>query len=407
MSNLQEASDLENTVAISARRFEESPFRERTDRPEMVRGVYAGRYFAIYFGEDWVEKYWVMRQKALIFDVPEKPVEISGPDSVPFLEKVLARRVSTMVEGRGYYSLACTHQGGIFMDGIVFRLGQNRFWYVQADGPFEAWLMAHSGGFDVTVSDPGSRVLQIQGPASLDIMDAASGGAIDGTMKYYRSGHFDIGGQELYVSRTGFTGEMGFEIYCNGAKTDHLALWDHLMACGAPHGLEFSSTRALTVRRIEGGILGNLTDMDATMTPFEAGLARFVHMDKGDFIGRDALVGKDTRSCLFGLTCETATPSAGSAVVDGEHAVGWITAGVPSLTLGLGIGYVRFRTPGDWVGRTLGLRLPDGTMHHGEVVELPFYDREKNIIRGVDRSIPGRGLSGDGSRQAGMSHGAG
>ena len=85
-------------------------------------------------------------------------------------------------------------------------------------------------------------------------MKDASGGAIDENMKYFRSGYFDLGGQTLYVSRTGFTNELGFEVYCDGANTDHLALWDHLITCGEPHGMEFSSTRALTIRRIEGGI---------------------------------------------------------------------------------------------------------------------------------------------------------
>ena len=390
MSNLQEASDLTNTVAISARRFEESPFIERTDSPNMVRGVYAGRYFPIFMGEDWIEYYWRLRQKALIFDVPEKPVEISGPDAVPFLDWVLSRNIKATVQGRGYYAIACTPQGGIFMDGIMFRLDENRFWYVQADGPFETWLLANSGGFDVKITDPRSRVIQIQGPASMAIMNSASGGAIDDSLKYFRSDYYDIGGQRLYVSRTGFTNELGYEIYCDGASTDHLALWDHLMACGEPHGMAFSSTRALTIRRIEGGILGNLTDMDSTMTPFEAGLAPFINMNKGDFIGREALIGKDTRSCLFGLTCATETPAAGSEVLNDGKVVGRITAGVPSPTLELGIGYVRFNAPGDWVGKVLPMRLPNGSVHEGEIVELPFFDREKNIVRGVDRTIPKR-----------------
>ncbi|WP_299849880.1 hypothetical protein [uncultured Roseovarius sp.] len=308
MSNVREVSDLANNISISARRFEESPFIARTDCPEMIRGVYAGRFFPIHIGEDEIEKYWCLRQKALIFDVPEKPVEISGPDVVPFLEKVFARKVSTMSEGRGYYALACTPQGGVFMDGVMFRLGKDRFWYVQADGPFETWLVAHSGGFNLTISDPKSRVLQVQGPASIDIMKAASDGAIDETMKYFRSGFFDLGGQRLYASRTGFTNELGFEIYSDGVNTDHLALWDHLMGCGAPYGMEFSSTRALTIRRIKGGILGNLTDMTPDMIPFEAGLASFINMDKGGFIGREALVGRDTRSCLFGLTAPQKRP---------------------------------------------------------------------------------------------------
>ena len=388
MKNLQEASDLENTVRISARRFEESPFIERTDSPQMIRGVYAGRYLPIYLGEDPVEKYWTLRRKALIFDVPEKPVEIAGPDAAPFLEKVLSRKVSTLEEGRGLYAIACTPQGGVFMDGILFKLEENRYWYVQADGPFETWLMAHSGGFDVTVSDPNSRVLQIQGPASIDIMKAASNNVIDENLRYFRSGFFELGGQKLYVSRTGFTGELGYEIYCNGASTDHLALWDHLIAAGEPFGMEFSSTRAMTIRRIEAGILGNLTDMDTTMTPFEAGLEPFINMNKGDFIGRASLEDKDRRSCLLGVTCQTETPAAGSAIIQNSNEVGYITAGVPSPTLECGIGYVRFMEPGDWIGQQLSLKLPSGQTHQCKVVELPFFDRDKNIVRGVDRSIP-------------------
>ena len=390
MGNFQEASDLENTVGISARRFEESPFIQRTQHPDMVRGVYAGRYFAISLNEDYIEKYWCLREKALIFDTPEKPVEISGPDAEAFLDYVLARKVYTMNEKRGYYAIACTAKGGVFMDGMVFRFGKNRFWYVQADGPFENWLMAHSGAFDVTISDPRVRVLQIQGPASLDIMKKASDGAVDESLKYFHSGFFNIGGQRLYISRTGFTNELGYEIYCGAAETDHIALWDHLMACGAPYGMEFSSTRALTIRRIEGGILGNLTDMTPDMTPFEAGLSPFIDMTKPDFIGRGALVGKDTRSCLLGLTCETVTPLSGSAILDKGVKVGHITAGVPSPTLGLGIGYVRFYETGDWVGRTLFMQMSDGTKHEGIIVDLPFFDKEKRLVKGLDRNLPKR-----------------
>ena len=348
MGNFQELSDLKKTVKISARRFEESPYIERTNSPEMVRGVYAGRYFAISLGEDPIQKYWLLRQKAAMFDVPEKPIEISGPDAAAFLEKVMTRKVSTIKEGRGYYSLACTPQGGIFMDGVIFKFSENKFWYVQADGPFEDWLLAHSKGFDVKILDPKSRVIQIQGPASIDIMKAASNGKINENMQYYRSGFFDLGGQNLYVSRSGFTNELGFEIYSDGFKTDHLALWDHLMNCGKPFGMELSATRAMTIRRIEAGIFGNLTDIDTTINPFEAGLGFCVNMDKEDFIGRDALLNKDKGTCLFGLTCKTDTPVSGSKVIDEDKIVGHITAGVHSLTLNTGIGYVRFYEPKDW-----------------------------------------------------------
>ena len=390
MGNFQELSDLKKTIKISARRFEESPYIDRTNCPEMVRGVYAGRYFAMSLGEDPIQKYWLLRQKAAIFDVPEKPIEISGPDSIPFLEKVMTRKVASIKEGRGYYSLACTHQGGIFMDGVIFKFNENKFWYVQADGPFEDWLLAHSGGFNVKISDPKSRVLQIQGPASIDIMKAASNGKIDENMPYYRSGFFDLGGQQLYISRSGFTNELGFEIYSDGFTTDHLALWDHLMDCGKQFGMELSATRAMTIRRIEAGIFGNLTDIDTTINPFEAGLGFCVNMDKGDFIGREALVNKDIRTCLLGLTCKTETPVSGSKVLNGSKIVGHITAGVHSPTLNTGIGYVRFYEPNDWPGKNLDLKLPNGNLHKAKIVNLPFFDKEKHIVKGIDRRIPSR-----------------
>ena len=212
MGNFQEDSDFNNNVGISARRFEESPFISRHDTSNMVRGVYADRFFAVHNNDDHIAKYWTLRRKALIFDVPEKPVEISGKDAVPFLEKVLTRKVASMKEGRGYYALACTPNGGIFMDGVVFRFSDTKFWYVQADGPFEAWLTALSDGFEVEITDPHSRVIQIQGPASVSIMNEVSNGVIDESMGYFRSGFFEIGGQNLYVSRTGFTNELGLSL---------------------------------------------------------------------------------------------------------------------------------------------------------------------------------------------------
>ena len=386
--NLQEPEDRSNTVRVSGRRFEESPYVSRYDSPELVRGVYAGRFFAIFNGDDPVEKYRVLRRKALIFDTPEKPVEVSGPGAGVFLDKVLARTVSTLRVGRGRYAIACTPQGGVFMDGVVFRLADNRFWYVQADGALETWFLAHSEGFDITISDPGSRVIQIQGPASMDIMRAASAGRIDEGMRYFQAGFFDLGGQEVYVSRTGFTGELGYEIYSLGDATNHLALWDHLMASGEPYGMEFSSTGSMTIRRIEAGILGNTTDMDTTMTPFEAGLGAFIDTDRDDFVGRTALLRADRRPVLHGLKCADAVPSVGSTVLDGDTPVGRMTMGVHSPSLECGIGYAKFGEPGDWKGRPLRIKLPTGDVHPCEIVDLPFVDPEKLLVRGLARTVP-------------------
>ena len=119
----------------------------------------------------------------------------------------------------------------------------------------------------------------------MNTMKKASDGAIDEKLKYFRSGFFNIGGESLYVSRTGFTNELGHEIYCCAAETDHISLWDYLLECGTPYGIEFSSTKAMTIRRIEWGILGNVTDMAQDVTKFEAGLMPFVDMEKFDFMG--------------------------------------------------------------------------------------------------------------------------
>ena len=381
-------SDARQTVRVSSRRFEASPFFDCYVNADTVMGVYAGRYYAVWNGEDGIETYWALRRKAVLYDVPERPVQIEGPDVLRFMERVFARRVSNLAVGRGRYAIACTPKGGVFIDGVLFNLANGRYWYVQPDGGLEAWLLAHSEGFDVSISDPRSRVLQIQGPASLAIMKAASAGAIDERMGYFHSGFFDLGGQELYVSRTGWTGEMGFEIYTQGAKTDCKRLWQHLFDVGTPHGMVFGSITSMEIRRIEAAILDSGTDMDTTMTPFAAGLGAFIELDKPDFVGRAALLTADRRTVLHGLKCTGATPSMNDSVIDGDRVVGRVTAGAQSPYLQAGIGYVRFVEPGDWTGRTLAIRQATGKTYPCEIVGLPFYDTDKRIPRGIDRTIP-------------------
>ncbi len=386
MSNSIHA-DVTKTVRVSSRRFEESPFAECYVNPETISGVYAGRYYSVFNGEDPVETYWALRRKAALYDVPERPVQIDGPDVVPLLERILSRRISNLAQGRGRYAIACTPKGGVFIDGVLFRLAANRFWYVQPEGALEAWLMAHSEGYDVTISDPHARVLQIQGPTSPAVMNAASGGRIDEHMGYFHAGFFDLGGQQVYVSRTGWTGELGYEIYTQGTKTDCPRLWRHLIDAGTSHGLVFSSLRSMEIRRIEAAILDNGTDMDMSMTPFQAGLGAFIDMDKPDFVGRAALQSADRRTLLYGLKCDAGSPDRNAAVLDGSRPVGRVTAGAWSPFLDTGIGYVRFNEPGDWAGRTLSVNRAGGAASC-VIVDLPFYDKEKRIPRGLDRTIP-------------------
>lgn len=382
-------SDRLKTVRVSARRFESSPFQQQWQKAETVMGVYAGRYYSVYNGEDAEAGYWALRSSAVLYDVPERPVEIAGPDAVPFLEKVLARKVSTLREGRGRYVIACDHRGRLFMDGVLFRLGETRFWFVQPDGALETWLLAHSSGFDVTVSDPHSRVLQIQGPTSFDIMVAATDGALTDKLGYFHSGFYRIAGQEVYVSRTGWTGELGYEVYTQGNATDCARLWNGIMAAGAPHGLAFGSISSMEMRRIEAGILDNGTDFDNTMTPFEAGLGTFIELDKPDFIGRQSLLTAP-QECkrLFGLKCPAGIPGYMEQVLQNGRSVGHVTAGAWSPFLKSGIGYVRFAEGGPWAGMRLMVRSGGGEVLDCEIVDLPFYDPEKLLPRNLTKGKP-------------------
>ncbi len=376
-------------LPVSAKRREQSPFVERWHSPEVVYALYANRLHPVTLGTDPLEDYWKLRRGVALYDVPERPISIQGPDAVRLLERVLTRPVASIRNGRGVYGLACFPDGGVLMDGVLIRLASDHFWYVQADGDIENWMAAHGVGMDVAVTDPGSRVLQIQGPKSHEVLASASGAPIPDDFGYFAARMFDLGGQEVLVSNSGWTGELGVEIYGH-AGLDHLALWDHLMACGEPFGMTLAAGDSMGPRRIEAGILDNLTDFDRTMTPFEAGLGRFVNFDNTDFIGREALLDAPQDQLLWGVRCEEGVPAVGDDVFVDGTLVGHTTVGEWSPTLEEGIGYVRFRGPidGGWTGRTVTVR-GDFT---GVIVALPFFDPEKRLPRGrqLDEADPGR-----------------
>ena len=371
----------DDLVRIRASRFEVSPFLEFHTSPGARFGVYANRLFPLRGSSE--QEYWCLRKQSVLYDVPEKPIQVQGPDCVAFLERVFSRTVADLKEGRGRYAIACTDSGGVFMDGILFRLSEDKFWYVQADGDLETWLLAHSVDFDVEVSDPHSWVLQVQGPTSLKVLEAATQGAVNTEMGYFHAGFFEIGGQQVYVSRTGWTGEFGFEIYTQGDSTDYPKLWQTLVSAGEPQGMVVGYGGSMDARRIEAGILNNGTDMDRSMTPFEAGLGAFIDFGNPGFIGRDALLAAPRETRLLGVVCPGNTPASGWKVLDSGNVVGRVRTGDWSPTLESGIGYVEFEHASDWVGQTLEIQSQSGDRYPCEIVDLPFFDREKRLPRGL------------------------
>ena len=155
------------------------------------------------------------------------------------------------------------------------------------------------------------------------------------------------------------------------------------MNAGAAHGLIFSSMQSMNIRRIEAGILDSGSDFDTSMTPFEAGLDKFIDFENKRFIGRDALMSACPGKRLYGLLCRDHTPSSGCAIFDGQTQVGVVTTGAQSPYLKAGVGYARFFQTGEWLGKILSLRGVDQQEAPCEIIDPPFYDRSKCIPRAV------------------------
>lgn len=377
-------ADSHDIIRISAKRFAASPWQAHYASEETVYGVYGGRLYPLSLGADPVADYWHLRTQAGLFDVPERPIEIIGPDAEAFLNRLLTRDMSTVPPGRARYALACDDSGGILMDGVLIRWANDRFWYVLADGDFLGWVHGVARDFEVTIHDPGVWVLQIQGPRSLDVLGAACDGTPPEPFPYFSAATTVLGGQEVLVTRTGWTGELGFEIYASAA-TDHDALWRHLLETGAPHGLRVLSLECMGIRRLEAGILDNGTDMDSTMTPYAVGLGRYVDESKPEFVGKAALSQAPRAVQLTGLTgCRA--PKPGEELHLDSRLAGHVRAGAWSPSLGCGIGYAFLdRLASDALTRgdaEVLTAAADGSQF--TPTHLPFLDPEKRLARGLN-----------------------
>jgi glycine cleavage system aminomethyltransferase T len=353
--------------------------------------VYNNRLMPVSQKIDRMEGYWALRTKAALFDTGERPIEIKGPDAVKFCNRVFTRDCSKIKTGRAGYGLLCYHNGKLLCDGVLLRVADDTFWYSQADGPVFSWFMAHSQDLDVTISDPGSWVLQIQGPESLKILASLSDAGLPPDFRYFSVARATFSGQPVILTRTGWTNEMGFEIYTlpNSGKFNGDQLWQRYLAVGANHGMEICGLDSMDIRRIEGGILNNGSDMDETMTPYEAGLGAFVDLAKDDFVGKGALAKTQAKNRIMGLKCEGGEPLREGEIRIGGKRAGFVTAGSYSPFLSCGIAIVRLGSPQP-EGTKGEVLCRDGKLHAAVITDLPLYDKEKKIPRGQEPTIPMR-----------------
>lgn len=346
--------------------------------------VYNHMYIPRDFG-DPAQNFWNLINDAILCDVSvERQVEITGPDAAKFTQYLTCRDLSKCAVGQCKYVLITDQDGGIINDPILLKLAENHFWLSIADSDVLLWArgVAVNSGMDVHICEPDVSPLQLQGPKSRDVLRAAFGDAPT-ELKYYRFMEYDWDGVPLIISRTGWSSELGYEIFLrDGSAGDRL--WEHIMAVGTPLGLKPGHTSS--IRRIEAGMLSYHADMTLANTPYELGLGRLVDLDMdGDFLSRSALTKlsqKGASQQLVGLEIE-GTPFVGSndffwPVMADDARVGTVTSAIYSPRLDKNIALAIVGTEHASAGTVLRVDKLSET-RRSVVVPIPFYDPNKTI----------------------------
>ena len=346
--------------------------------------VYNHMYIPRDFG-DPVQNFWNLVNDAILCDVAvERQVEITGPDAAEFTQFLSCRDLSGCEVGQCKYVLITDQDGGIINDPILLKLGDSHFWLSIADSDVLLWAkgVAATAGMDVRIEEPDVSPLQLQGPKSRDILRAAFGDKPAG-LKYYRFMEFDWDGVPLVISRTGWSSELGYEIFLrDGSEGDRL--WDYLMEVGQPMGLCPGHTSS--IRRIEAAMLSYHADMTLRNNPFELGMDRLVDLDmEADFVSKAALkrIKKEgVKQLQVGLEFD-GPPLVGSndefwpISIDGAE-IGYVTSAVysPRLEKNIALGLVAIEHAA--VG-TEAVMSVTAERRGCRVVPKPFFDPAKTL----------------------------
>ena len=250
--------------------------------------VYNHMYIPRDFGNP-EKNFWNLVNSAILCDVAvERQVEITGPDAYKFIKLLTPRDLSKLAVGQCKYVLIVNNEGGILNDPVLLRLAENHFWLSLADSDILLWAqgVAINSGLDVKIIEPDVSPLQLQGPNSGKIMVKLFGESIK-NLKYYWLREINLDGIPLIISRTGWSSELGYELYLrDGSKGNEL--WEKIMSAGKDFDLEPGHTSS--IRRIEGGMLSYHADADIDTNPFELGLGRLVNLESNiNFVGKNAL----------------------------------------------------------------------------------------------------------------------
>jgi aminomethyltransferase len=333
---------------------------------------------------DPLDEYWTMRRIAGLWDVTgEEVIEIAGPEALALMNELIPRDLARAKDRQCLYAVMCYDYGGIVEDAVLIRFSPERIWWVGGPGHSEQWIYAHSLGRRVSVTSylDEKHVASLQGPKSREILQLVTDADLS-QLPFYHALQAKVCGVPVVISRTGFTAELGYDIYVDVPRAEQMFadLWEQ----SRRHGVKLCGSRALGLRRIEAAIMNFGQDFDWQHTPHQVGLGWMVNVNKGFFHGREALTGaaaRDPAIRLAGLRLEGSEAALiGDPVLLDGKPVGQVTSAVvsPSLNASIAIAMLDRRATG--VGQRLSLRMDDRAVA-AEVVPMPFFDPERKLSK--------------------------
>ena len=346
--------------------------------------VYNHMYIPRDFG-DPEKNFWNLINDAILCDVAvERQVEITGPDATEFIQLLTPRDLSNLSIGQCKYVLITNDEGGLLNDPVLLRLSENHYWLSLGDSDILLWAqgVAINSGLNVSIKEPDVSPLQLQGPKSIEIMKVLFGKEIT-NIKYYWLIETELNGIPLVVSRTGWSSELGYEIYLrDGSRGDEL--WELIMQAGKQFNLQPGHTSS--IRRIEGGMLSYHADADINTNPFELGLDRLVNLDNDNkFIGKEALIKikeKGIKRKQVGIIINS-DPLEGPntnfwPIFKNDNIIGKVTSAVYSPRLKKNIALAMVNLEHSQIGNIFEIKIAEN-FFAGKIVEKPFYDPKKQI----------------------------
>ena len=381
ISEGESALELARTIGLHPLTYQELPFD-----PEY--SIYAGRLTPEKLSNATAdEMYWKIRQELIFRHTGEHPYEISGPDALKLLQKIFPRDISKIKIGRCSYQFACYHDGGMITDGILLRIDQNKYWFAQADGDMFSWYKAQAEGLNVKIDEPNVWISQVQGPRSMELLDILTKTNISSNWKYFDWKEVNISGEKTIISRSGFSNELGWEIYFR-PENNIEKLGDLILEEGSKMGMIITATPVFRCRRIEAGLLSAGQDFTNKTNPYSVGLGRFVDIDKENFIGKEALQKANKKCLTWGIRVDGGTAIRGKSLKINSKVVGEVTSSTWSPYQVCGVGIVHMQDSNYGPGTLLDVDCTNGKIHKGELCKLPMYDAKGEIVRGINNDIP-------------------